>query len=792
MVTEEIDWISILSQFLDSSSLLLPDIFNKNLHRSNSWQCHILACVLTSLAPRLRAEIVDFRSGEVDQEACTAVQFASQQICHALRQAESFVQACQMEDAVGLIVSTACTGEALTVHVHNLFWCVSGFLLATRVALGFPDDKLSALIEQQVHCWSHIISRYIGLGAELLDHKDLASGQQLDIKSGLNSKLQEKLFENIPSVAKLLSCRMKWALSKDPTRETQADTLLEDLKIDSKELQFENRHGLDEENEDAQLFVRASWAGIPVSVKCCWSSYLREHASVLLKMRNPFILQLIGWTEVADDKSLSCHMVMEDVETDLESFIKAKADSKPAHNEEQVLIFPFSVALDMMLQIARGMWYLHRNGIAHRSLQSRKVMLCTSDGDGAGRLKLCHGLSSFTQTSTVSDFAADVLSFGILCGEMLTGKKASTNADQASEVQLPAIMPVLLSDCLKACCDSKPKNRPEFGVICGLLRHLKLIVANPRHLERLLYLNEAAKASSKPPLVDSVSPLIKGTGKGAPNDLNTIRVQLIDINVHLLHASTPPDIYPLIATASWSVDPPVMLTTLVNVSSQFLQNLQLLHTQEIDSSTIPPKFVVAYTGTLKTSLVVDGCQGLLKSGWVNTTLGVGTLEMWLQYMSPEWKDVKKVALGVALCLRHVSKTPPKIGFYSQELGNIDGFYPIYPNNILLNSQLKVALLLDNSLPAWKGMIQWAGVHLQIGEGADNILISIEAYTTFYFGHLLSSILKVRLSKGDKLISSSLDHHCEFVLTNLAMRCIQLRYLSMTEVVAILLSDNKSH
>ncbi|KAI5074725.1 hypothetical protein GOP47_0010686 [Adiantum capillus-veneris] len=661
-----------------------------------------------------------------------------------------------------------------------------------HAAFGFPDDKLSGLIEQQVHCWSHIISRYIGIGAELLDHKDLASTGQPNIKSGLNSNLQtESLFGNIPSVANLLSCRLKWALSRDRMRENQVDILLEDLKIDSEELQFENRPGPDEETKERQSFAKASWAGIPVSIKWCRSSYLGEHASLLVRMRNPFILQLIGWTEVADEKGLSCCMVMEDVQTDLESFIRAKAESNPAHNEEQQLLFPFSVALDMMLQIARGMWYLHRNGIAHRSLQSGKVLLCRRDHDGAGRLKLCHGLSSFAQTSNAIDYAADVLSFGILCREILTGKKAAcTNTDFSVEIQLPTSTPVLLSDCLKACCDSKPQNRPEFGVICGLLRHLKLIVSNPRHLERLLYLNEAAKASSKPPLTDSVSPLIKGTGIGVPDDMN-MRVQLIDINVRLLHASTPPDLYPLVATESWSGNPPIMLSTLVDISSQFTQNLQFLNAQEIGSAAMQPKFVIANPGTLKTSLVMDGCQGLLKSGWANTTLGVGTLEMWLQFMSPEWKDIQKVALGVALCLRHVSRTPPKIGFYSQELENIDGFYPIYPNNIVLNNQLKVALLLDNSPPAWKGLVQWAGIHPQVGEGADNILISIEAYTTFYFGHLLSFILKVRHSKINKL-TTSLDQHFEFVLTNLAMRCIQLKYLSMTEVVTILLSDNKPH
>ncbi|KAH7434617.1 hypothetical protein KP509_06G026100 [Ceratopteris richardii] len=527
-------------------------------------------------------------------------------------------------------------------------------------------------------------------------------------------------------------------------------------------------------------------------MKWCHSSDLLERASMLLKMKNPFILQLIGWSQVADSSGSSYYLVMEDVQTELEGFIRERAEARSTRDEQEML-FPFSMALDMMMQIARGMWYLHRNGIAYMTLRSREVLLTVSNDDRArnsiGRLKLCHSaLPLVAHSSTSLDFSADVLSFGLLCKEILTGNPQSIDAE--GQLQLPTSTPLMLSDCLKACWNPKPQSRPEFGVICRLLRHLKLIVSNPLRLERLLYFNEAARAASKAPSADTISPVSK-VRRRPDVDVMSISLQLIDINVRLLHAITPPDIYPLVAAEYYEAEPPTYFNTLVDISRKLIDVLSSDSDETSSSSSITQqRFVTANTGTLMTSLVLDGPMGLLKSGWIRTALGLGTLEMWLQSLSADWKNIHKVALGVALCLKHVCMTPPKIGYYSQEHGSVDGFYPIHPKNFLLNSQFKVALLLDNSPNAWKGLIQWAGAHPHAGEGADGILISIEAFTTFYYGHLLSFIINAHQSKSN----SSLQHHrhCEFVLTNLANRCIQLKYLSMTEVVTILLSDNKLH
>ena len=175
-------------------------------------------------------------------------------------------------------------------------------------------------------------------------------------------------------------------------------------------------------------------------------------------------------------------------------------------------------------------------------------------------------------------------------------------------------------------------------------------------------------------------------------------------------------------------------------------------------------------------------------------MGLGTLEMWLntRYMAKlEWKQIQKVGLGIAICVRYVSKSSvsPKMGFYSYEQGHcIDGFYPICPSNILLNSQLKVALLLDNTTNAWKGLVQWAGIHPQLSEGGHNTLLSVDAYTTYYYGHLLDGIIQACHDQFNeqKTTLSPLDQHFKSVLIDLAQRCIQLNCLSMSDVVTTLL------
>lgn len=759
-------WARSLLQTLEESPLLLHNTFRKRNFRSNSWQCHILACMFSSLAPRIRSEIADWNFIRGDVHESAPAQIAMEETFQAIKQAESFMESCACEDGgIKALMSTACTGEALIVHIHNLFWCVSSLLLATRVSLGFSEAKLNALIEQQVRCWSMYITRYIGLGAELLDLRQMLS--MLAEEETEANILGTTRGEAISEIVKLLTRRLRWVLS----RASEVEAMLNDIRIDSKDLERGVPIG-------SQGYSEASWSGICVTVKKCRLDSFKDRAATLVRLRNPFMLQLIGWSVDAEAPD-ACYMVMEAAETDLRSFIKEVSEAKSWGSP-----FPFHVSLDMMLQIARGMWYLHRNHMAHRSLDCSKVLLETSKipeliGEGYARLKLCDmGLEKEQGTSsslTEDEVAADVYSFGLLCREILTGRHPNFQEEQVTKQgglpapELPSGVPILLSDCLSACCDARSEKRPEFGVICGLLRHLKLIVTSPLRLEQVLNFTPEDDLQSKSNMFNS---------KTAPTDMD-LRLELININVNVLHLSTPKEIYPLVAAeAITQASTSLGLRALEKMSSDLLERI------EQGKADGNHNFVVSNAGTLKASLV-EGFPGLLRS-WSTTTLGMGTLQMWLPHLPADWKVLHTIALGVALCLRYVSQTPPKIGFFSEE--GIDGFYPIEPHNILLDCQFKAVLLLDNSPDAWKRLSQWAGVHPQVGTG-DNILLSIESYTTYYFGQLLSSIIKARHTnvQNPEPIHSSLDQHLEFVLTNLAMRCIELKHISMTEVVTILLS-----
>lgn len=219
------------------------------------------------------------------------------------------------------------------------------------------------------------------------------------------------------------------------------------------------------------------------------------------------------------------YLIMELMEETLGEYIEKK---QPANLQKSPL--SLDVALDCMLQIAKGMRYLHSRGMAHRDLKGGNVLVKPSENPelrnrGYLSLKLTDfGMAkanlrytTFTpQSMNVgtlvwkapelfrlfhSDFSnsgqlrqrnyypfkADVYSFGMVCYEILCGKRPFSNVPFVSTssfyakvkrgerpelpddlVQLPG-----LSEYIKRCWDTDPCRRPDFVDICKRIRHFR-------------------------------------------------------------------------------------------------------------------------------------------------------------------------------------------------------------------------------------------------------------------------------------------------------------------------------
>jgi tRNA A-37 threonylcarbamoyl transferase component Bud32 len=248
------------------------------------------------------------------------------------------------------------------------------------------------------------------------------------------------------------------------------------------------------------------------------SRSFRVEANILAGLCHPNIVQIFGVCTGGRE----CSILMELMHGDLFRAINdvfARSTSTSYHREQSFeLPVALPVALDIMLQMAEAMQYLHRKKITHRDLKSLNMLIKTAqipeiaeagymDVKVAdfGTSKIFNATSTFSPLSMVGTrawmapeigckpeedsrtmkyypFKSDVYSFAITCSEILSGLtpfEGIPRATLAEEVRaglrpsLPNSLPISLSSLIKCCWDGDVRRRPSFSRICTQLRHLK-------------------------------------------------------------------------------------------------------------------------------------------------------------------------------------------------------------------------------------------------------------------------------------------------------------------------------
>ncbi|KAL0324230.1 UNVERIFIED_CONTAM: Light-sensor Protein kinase [Sesamum calycinum] len=272
------------------------------------------------------------------------------------------------------------------------------------------------------------------------------------------------------------------------------------------------------------------WLGESFAMRNFYGSIDPSHAEIssVLSLSHPNVLQYL--CAFYDEDRKEGFLVMELMSKNLGACIKEHS------GQRNRIPFSIPVAVDIMLQIARGMEYLHSRKIYHGDLNPSNVLLKAKHASiGGFQAKI----TGFGMTSVMSSTArspkptgvdldiwlapevlaeigqpdikcstkytdkADVYSFGMLCFTLLTGKvpfedghlqgeKMARNIEQERGLFFyPS--PKYLSNLTKKCWQTNPNQRPTFSSICRILRYIKKnLVINPDH----------GDPDSPPPLVD--------------------------------------------------------------------------------------------------------------------------------------------------------------------------------------------------------------------------------------------------------------------------------------------------
>jgi hypothetical protein len=260
---------------------------------------------------------------------------------------------------------------------------------------------------------------------------------------------------------------------------------------------------------------KVTWLGKDFAEKCFHgpeNQTFREQASLLAGLSHPNILPLFCYATGVH----CCSLVMELMDEDLHSLMTRRLGN------EETLDAPFKLleAVDIMLQVAEGMNYLHQNRVVHRDLKSMNILVKYNEHDrhvyakvadfGLSKIKelsctysnltMDMGTTRWMAPELIGDseehnvgpsssseslkyhFKVDVYSFGMVCYEILTGRVPFFNyfmlLDLRKKIKdglrpnMPEKCPKQLSNLVQACYDPDPKARPSFPNICVELRHI--------------------------------------------------------------------------------------------------------------------------------------------------------------------------------------------------------------------------------------------------------------------------------------------------------------------------------
>ncbi|CAK9257333.1 unnamed protein product [Sphagnum jensenii] len=418
--------------------------------------------------------------------------------------------------------------ETASGILYDLQWYRS---ILCSILLKHAGQDNQALMPEDCHGMLSVLDRYALTIAAKRDQKNLkallrdlkenhtCSGECWDGKQVSAPCLAAQLLKKFHFQAQSKAAQKEYyERLPPPDRNTLSKWPLA-LLISQKDLQSEGHVGSGGFGEVSKVVWRGETYAMKRPSKPWYINIIKKEIEVLVGLNHPHLMRLLCCTEVSDKE---CSYIMELMDMSLCDMLW---DRHPIPCMLQ--------AVDLMLQVAEGMKYLHNMGIVHRDLKPQNILVKKVQEVSADHhpdfknsvsnpvwiAKICDfGTSKVKNQSTAYShqtiqigttmymapevheldpedeiperfhpMKTDVYSFGILCLTVVTGNPSQFQIDgvkltatkfkalvrQGKRPNLPQDCPARLSGLIKRCWDADPLLRPSFPDICTELRYIK-------------------------------------------------------------------------------------------------------------------------------------------------------------------------------------------------------------------------------------------------------------------------------------------------------------------------------
>ncbi|XP_062088944.1 uncharacterized protein LOC133795510 [Humulus lupulus] len=509
-----------IGEVLGSLKALL--VFRDNI-QINERQCFLLYDIFSSAYDSISEEMrLNLRFEEKNTNKWRILEQPLREVYGVCREGETYVKQClETKDWWAKAIHLHHNSDCVKFHIHNILCCLPSVFEAIEMVGEISGSDQDEMQKKKRLYHGKYLKEYRDwklfqwkFGKQYLVSQEFCNRLDMVWKEDkwvmLNRIKEKKILGLSKNEQRLIDFLFD---SVDGSEPFNGKLLPLSILLKSKDYQVRRRLGARSQYKEiiwfGESFVSRHFFGDPEP--------LLPEISSLLSLSHPNIVNfLCGF---ADEEKKEWFLVMELMSKDLFSYIKEICGPRKR------IPFSLPVAVDLMLQIARGMEYLHSNRIYHGDLNPSNILVrarTSSNISIEGNYLLAKvsgfGLASVrspsnqnetlpfiwyapevleeqeqTGTAENSKYAekSDVYSFGMVCFELLTGKvpfedghlqgdKMSRNIRAGERPLFPFQTPKYVTNFTKKCWHADPHQRPSFSSICRILRYMKRFISlNP-------------------------------------------------------------------------------------------------------------------------------------------------------------------------------------------------------------------------------------------------------------------------------------------------------------------------